>query len=138
MLGAALGAVFMGLVLGLSATTPAATLVYEHESEAAFDQQIAGNQIAAATINKRLATVRVTLKDGRYVLGKYGKGQEPTVLAELTAKRVPVSVLTPAQALVEAKHPVHHKLRYIAGGILLVVIIVVASVLLVNRRRQRD
>jgi hypothetical protein len=46
-------------------------------------------------------------------------------------------VLKPAVAAREAsKTPVHHKLRYIAGGILVAVILIVGAVLLVDRRRK--
>ena len=50
---------------------------------------------------------------------------------------MPVSVLTPEAAQKEAERkPVHHKLRYIAGGILILVILIVGGVLLVFRRRR--
>ena len=53
-----------------------------------------------------------------------------------------MTVLTPAEAASEvvnaSKKPVHHKLRYIAGGILVVVIVVVGAVLIVNRKRGRE
>jgi hypothetical protein len=48
-----------------------------------------------------------------------------------------VTTLKPAEAAKEAsKAPVHHKLRYIAGGILIAVIVIVGAVLLVDRRRK--
>jgi hypothetical protein len=119
---------------------PAQTPIdYQKESLQEYEQQLAGGQIAAVTINKLLRSLRVTLKDGRHVLARYDKHQEPTVAAALKAKGVPVTVLVPAAAQQEAKHrpkPAHHKLRYIAGGIVIVVILVVGAVLLVDRRRK--
>ena len=112
---------------------------YPRESEAAFRAQLAARRIRSAVINKRIRSVRLTLADGSHARAKYPPHQEPRVAAELKAKGVHVSVLSKTQAEKEAKNlPKHHKLRYIAGGILVAVIAVVAAVLLVNRRRQRD
>jgi len=123
--------------LTLAATAGAATPVYEKESEAAWEQQLAAGQIRSATINKLLKTVRTTLKDGRYVLFKYPTGQEPKVHAQLAAKHVHVTVLTHSQAVSEAKKkPRHHKLRYIAGGIVLGLIVLAGAVLLIKRWRM--
>jgi hypothetical protein len=124
--------------LSLAAAASAATPTYEEESEAAWEQQLAAGQIRAATINKFLQTVRTTLKDGRYVLVHYPKGQEPRVLKQLTAKHIRVTVLTHSAAVAEAKKkPVHHKLRYIAGGIVLGLIVLAGAVLLVKRLRAQ-
>lgn len=113
-------------------------ITYEHESEAAFAKQLTGRQIQSAIINKRVRTVRLTLKDGRHVLAKYPKHHEPQTLAELKAKGATVTVLSKAQAEKAVHHRAHHKLRYIVGGIAVAVIVVVVVALLVYRRRQRD
>jgi hypothetical protein len=122
--------------------TPAALtapIVYQDESYAEFQQQLASGQIRAVTINKRLASLRVTLEDGRHVLAKYAHKGEPAAVAALAAKHVPVTVLSPAQAKSEIpKKAVHHKLRYIAGGILIVLIVVVGAVLYARSRRRPD
>jgi len=112
------------------------TVTYQPESLTVFHQQLAGGQIHAVTINKRIRSLRVTLKDGRYVLAKYAAHEEPKIAAALAEKHVTVTVLTPKEAAKAV--PVHHRLRYIAGGILLVVLIVVGAVLLINRRRKRE
>jgi ATP-dependent Zn protease len=111
---------------------------YQHESEKDFEGQLNAGQIQSVTINKRVRTVRVTLTDGRHFLARYPPHQEPRVAAQLKAKGVSVTVLTKAQAEKQrSAAPVHHKLRYIVGGVLLAVIVIVAVVLLVNRRRRR-
>ena len=124
--------------LSLAAPAGAATPVYEKESEQVWEQQLAARRIRSATINKFLQTVRMTLKDGRHVIFKYPKGQEPRVLKQLTAKHIRVTVLTHSAAVAEAKKkPVHHKLRYIAGGIVLALIVIAGVVLLVRRQRTQ-
>jgi hypothetical protein len=81
-------------------------------------------------------SLHLTLKDGRHMLVKYAAHGEPALAAQLAAKGVPVTIKKPAEAAKEAKKPVKHKLRYIAGGILVVVVVVVAGVLLFDRRRK--
>jgi hypothetical protein len=130
------------LCLALAILAPAAsaaegTTAYTHEGVKAFEQQLAGGQIQSATFNKRVRSLRLILKDGKHVLYRYPPKQEPALAAKLASKGVPVTVLKPAEAAKEAKKvPVHHKLRYIAGGILLAVVIIVGAVLLIDRRRK--
>jgi hypothetical protein len=116
-----------------------AVIAYQNETFKEYEQQLAGAQIQSVTINKRLRSLRITLKDGRFVLAKYGKHEEPNVAAALAAKHVAVTVLTPTVALKEVpKKAVHHKLRYIAGGIVIVMILIVGAVLYINRKRAAD
>jgi hypothetical protein len=129
------------LCLALAPAAPAGaaegTVHYVKESLAEYEHQLSSGQITAATINRRVGSVRLTLKGGEHFLVHYGAHEEPKVAAALAAKSVPVTVLKPAEALREAKKvPVKHKLRYIAGGILIAVIIIVGAVLLVDRRRK--
>ena len=132
----------LGSCLALGLLTPVASAAeakvkYEHESQAAYEKQLAAGQVQAATFNKRVRTIHVTLKDGRHMLVGYPPHQQPRFAAQLQAKHVPVTVLKPAEAIKEAsKIPVHHKLRYIAGGILVAVIVIVAAVVLIDRRRK--
>jgi hypothetical protein len=117
----------------------AAVVVYQDESYSEFEAQLASGQIQEVTINRRLGTLRIALKDGKHVLAKYARKQEPEAAAALAAKHVPVTVLTLEQAKKEiGKQPVHHKIRYIAGGVLIVVILSVGGVLYVNTKRRRD
>jgi hypothetical protein len=129
----------MGLVLLLAAAPSLAaegTVHYQKESLQEYEKQLAGGQIQAASFNKKVRSIHLTLKDGRHVLVKYGAGQEPTYLAQLRAKGIAATFLQPAQAAKKAKKPVKHKLRYIAGGILVAVVIVVGAVLLIDRKRK--
>ncbi len=116
----------------------AAVVVYQKESLPTYEAQLAGGQVQAVTINKRIRSLRVTLKSGAHVLVKYPPHHEPTYAAALQAKGVPTTVLTRSEAIKEVvKKPIHHKLRYIAGGILIVVIVIVGAVLYVDRKRKR-
>ncbi len=117
-----------------------ATIVYKPISEAEFAKELTAKKVASVTVNKRLRTLRVTLTDGSHVLARYPKKTEPQTVAHLRSLGVPVTVLSKDKAEKEEKEkkPVHHKLRYIVGGVLILVIVVVGIVLLVNRRRQRD
>ena len=119
----------------LGGAAQAAEVKYQHESEQEWKSQLTSGQIASVIINKRAQSVRTTLKDGRYVLANYPKHDSPRVESELRANHVPFTVLSKAQATTLAKKaPVHHKLRYIAGGILIGIIVIVGGVLLVRRR----
>jgi hypothetical protein len=114
------------------------TIHFTKESLQAFEHQMAVSEIQAATFNKRVRSLHLTLKNGQHVLVHYGPGEQKKLQEELTAKSIPVTVLKPAQAQKEAaKTPVHHKLRYIAGGILIAVVIIVAAVLFYDRKRKR-
>jgi ATP-dependent Zn protease len=131
---ATLVALFASAVSGVAS---AALVAYADESYQEFEHQLAAGEIQSVTVNKRLASLRITLKDGRYVLAHYKRHGEPAAVAALTAKKVPVTVLTPTEALKQIpKKPVHHKLRYIAGGIGIVVIAIVVAVLMLSRRRR--
>ncbi len=114
------------------------TVHYTDESMQAYEQQLASGQIQSATFNKRIRSLRLTLKNGQHVRVIYPPKDEPKLDAALRAKGVPVTVLSPAEAKTEAaKGPVHHKIRYIAGGVLIAVVVIVGAVLLIDRRRKR-
>jgi hypothetical protein len=124
-------------LLAPAASAAEPTVTFTHESLKAYEQQLASGQIKEATFNKRVRSLHLTLKDGRHMLVKYAAHGEPALAAQLQAKHVPVTIEKPAEALKEAKKvPVHHKLRYIAGGILIAVIVIVGAVLLFDRRRK--
>jgi hypothetical protein len=91
--------------LGLyGSTTPRPALFSSARIEgvAALEGQLAAGEVQAATFDKRVRSARLALTRGRHVLMKYGKGEEPKVVAQLQAKGVRVTVLTQAQAEREA------------------------------------
>jgi len=127
----ALLAVCLGTgLLALAAPAGAETGIhYTRESFGAFQHQLNAGQIHAVVFNKKAHTMHLEMSDGRRLLVSYPSHNEPQLAALITARGVPVTV---------PKHtakPVHHTLRYVAGGILIVVIIVILGVLLVGRRR---
>lgn len=131
----ALGALFASPALAAEE----GTIDYVHESEADFAKQLAKREVASVTVNKRLRTMRVTLKNGSHYLAQYPKKQEPATVARLEAKGVSVTVLSKSAAEKEAKpKKSHHKIRYIVGGVLIVVIVLVGGLLLYRRRGMRD
>jgi hypothetical protein len=131
----------LGMALA-SASGAAGAVRYESESEALFQQQLAARQIRSAIVNRHLRSVRLTLRDGRHVVVSYPKHQWSRLRAQLHAKHVAVTILTPAQAAKETKklrhHHRHHKLRYIAGAVLVAVIVVLGAVVLIRWRRRLD
>jgi hypothetical protein len=125
------------LAVALPWAANAATPTYQNEAQHEFESQLAHHEIASAVFNRQIRSLRLTLKDGRHFRYRYPRKTEPTLAAEMRAKGVPVTVLTAAEAKKELpKKHVHHKIRYIAGGILIAVIVIVGAVLLVNRRRK--
>jgi ATP-dependent Zn protease len=135
----ALSLALCGLLGGGVALAAEGTTDYVHESEADFAKQLAGKEVESVIINKRLRTMRVTLADGRHVLARYPKKQEPQTESRLRARGVTVTVLSKHDAEREAgPKKAHHKIRYIVGGAVILVIVIAGAVLLFNRRRRRD
>jgi Flp pilus assembly protein TadB len=115
-------------------TTP---IHYQKETLAELEKQLAAGQIQSVVVNKRLRSLRTTLKSGEHVIARYKPKEGPRLTSALKAKNVTVTDLTPAEALAEVKSkPVHHKLRYIVGGIVLAVLVIVGVVLFLYRRRK--
>lgn len=128
-----------GLLGGVALAAEEGTISYVHESEADFAKQLKAKEVKSVTINKRLRTMRVTLADGRHVLARYPKQQEPQTVSRLQARGVTVTVLSKHDAEKQAgPKKTHHKIRYIVGGVVILVILIAGAVLLVNRGRRRD
>jgi hypothetical protein len=131
-------ALFLTLALlapGIDAV--AANVTYTKEKLPEFETQLSGGQIQAATLNKRVRSMRLTLKNGEHKLVIYEKKGSPALIAKLQAKHIPVTILSKAEAEKEAKEkPKHHKIRYIVGGVLIAVIVIVGAVLLIRRGRR--
>lgn len=105
---------------------------FQPENMQQFRQQLASSQIHAVTFNKVAHTMHLSMNDHRHLLVSYPPLQYKAIVASLEGKNVPVAVEKHAKA---APKPAHHKLRYIAGGILVLVIVIVLVVLLMGRRR---
>jgi len=137
-----LAALLVLLALFAASTTARAaesTPTYTKESISQYESQLKAGEVQSVIVNKRERSLRVTLKDGTHVFAKYGKKEGPKYYAAITAKRIPLTFLSPAAAKKEQEHASkHHKLRYIAGGVLIVVIVIAVVILLVRRRRPDE
>jgi hypothetical protein len=116
---------------------PSATVHYTKESQQAYEHQLDSGEIAGATFNKKIRSLHIKTKNGQYFVYRYPAHDEPKLAAQLEGKGITITVLKKGEAEKEAKAaPVHHKLRYIAGGVLIVIIIIVGAVLLFDRKRK--
>ena len=126
------------LMLALSAASASAATVihFQPESVSALKVQLGHHEVHALTFHPTPAPghVHVSMNDGRHLTVVYTAAEQAQLLALAHANGTPIAVAV-AKPKAAAK-PVHHTLRYVAGGILVVVIIVVAAVLLVDRRRK--
>jgi hypothetical protein len=125
------------LTLALAASAGAATAIhFQREGVPALKVQLRHHEVHAVTFHPTPAPghVHVSMNNRQHFTVVYAIGEQAQLvaLARANGARYAVAVTKPKAA---AK-PVHHTLRYIAGGILIVVIIVVAAVLLVDRRRK--
>jgi hypothetical protein len=124
--------------LTLPATGLAATAIhFQSESLTALEGQVAHHEVRAFSFHPGTGGtghIHASLNDGRHMTVIYATSEQPQLIAKARAEGIRVTI---AKAKVKAAKPaVHHKLRYIAAGILVVVIVVVAAVLLVDRRRK--
>lgn len=136
---AMLATLCLGLALLVSAASAGAAedVHYVKETLPQFEAQLSGHQIEVATFNKRIRTVRLTLKNGEHKLVIYKAKGSPELIAKLQARHVPVTILSKAAAEQEAKEkPRHHKIRYIVGAVVVAIIVIVGLVLLISRRRR--
>jgi hypothetical protein len=121
----------------ITATAIAATAIhFEHETLPALRVQLQHHQVHALSFHPATPTghIHVSLNGGRHMTVAYATTEQTALLAIARADGTPVTI---AQAKAKAVKPAaHHKLRYIAGGILVLVIIVVLAVLLIDRRRK--
>jgi hypothetical protein len=136
---AAVMAVSLLLAMSLLPAGAQGAISYTKESFKTYEEQLAAGQIQEVTINKRLRSLRVTLTDGRHVVAKYAAHEGPKQRERLEAKHVKVQVLSSSAAKAVAergKTKVHHKIRYIVGGVVIAVVVIVGGVLFYNRRKR--
>jgi hypothetical protein len=129
-------------ILCLALALPAAanaeeTVTYTRETAPTYEAQLAHHEISSATFNKKIRRMHLTLTNGQHVFIHYKPKESRKLEAELKAHNVSFSSLTPTEAKAEQKKlPVHHKLRYIVGGIVIALVIVGAAVFFIRRRRM--
>jgi hypothetical protein len=134
---AATVACLIGACLAISATAFGATAIhFEPETVAALEGQLHHAQVHAISVHQDAGTghIHVSLNDGRHFTVAYASSEEAHLLAIAHADGTPVAIAKAKPK--KATKAAHHKLRYIAAGILVIVIIVVAAVLLIDRRRK--
>jgi hypothetical protein len=129
---AAVCAVFLAAVFAAPAV--AATAHFEKESLQAYEAQLHHGQVHALTFHPGTPTghLHISLNNGGHMTVAYASSEQGKLVTQAQAANARVKIAT-----VQTKKTVavHHKLRYIAGGILIVVIILVLIVLLIGRRR---
>jgi hypothetical protein len=124
------------LALALMPARAAALPGYTRETFSEYERQLAAHEVASAIIDKRLARLDVTLRDGRHVFAKYPKKGAATALSQLHARHVQVTVMNHAEESKEASEvAIHHKWRYIIGGVLIALVVLIAAFVLYRRRR---
>lgn len=110
--------------------TSGAAVRFQRESAGAFHRQLADHTIRSATFNVLADHLHLLMKDRRLMLVDYRPAEKAKIEGQLRA----AGVLITAERATAA--PVHHKLRYILGGVLIVAIVAVTIVLLLGRRRK--
>ncbi len=118
---------------GVAAPALAATIIhFQHESLPALKRQLNAEEIHAATFHTKSDVIHASLNDGQRMTVPYPASEQSAIEAQLRSRGVPVKIALLSAHKAKA---VHHKLRYIAGGVLIVVILVVLVVLLLGRNR---
>jgi hypothetical protein len=134
-LNAALAAVCLGLAAAVVAIPAgAAAIHFEKESLQAYEAQLHKGEVHAATFHPGASTghLHVSLNNGGHMTVSYAASEQAKLVTQAQAAnaRVKIATLKTKKAVA-----VHHKLRYIVGGVLIVVILFVLVVLLIGRRR---
>jgi hypothetical protein len=112
---------------------PAATVIhFQHESYQQLLAQLRNREVHAVVLHTKGYKAHVSLNDGGHMTVTYSPTEAPRLAALVRNSGASFAVATSTHKAA----PVHHKLRYIAGGVLIVVILVVLVVLLIGRRRE--
>jgi uncharacterized membrane protein len=112
----------------------AAAVHFEKESLQAYEGELRHGEVHAVAFHPGTTTghLHISLNNGGHMTVAYAASEQGKLVAEARAANARVKV---AELATKKTAVVHHKLRYIAGGILIVVILVVLVVLLIGRRR---
>jgi ATP-dependent Zn protease len=126
-------ALVVALALGgaLTGAATASAQTATTESYQALVGQISANQVRAATINRKAHLVKVTLDDGSVQHVDYPPKQEKQLSNSLRQHGANVKIAKRKRI----HKAVHHRLRYIAGGIVGVFLVGGLGVLIVRGRR---
>jgi hypothetical protein len=121
------------LLFGLAAA-PALATHFEPETYGQLLSQLHRREVVALVLHPQGYKAHASATGGRHFTVAYTPAEQPLLAAAARAggATFTVDVSKPKSTVV------HHKLRYIAGGILIVVIVVVLVVLLVGRRRELE
>lgn len=132
----ALVALAASLLLAASPAGAATAIHFQRESLSALEAQLAKHEVHALSFHPIPSPghVHVSLDNGQHMTVVYAAPDQAKLTARAQTLGVPVAVAV-AKSKAKTK-TTHHKLRYIAAGLVIVVIIVVAAVLLVDRRRR--
>jgi hypothetical protein len=129
---AALLAVCVALALPAEGLAAAATPKYTKESQQAYESQLQKGEIAEATVNKFVRSLRLTLKNGDHVLYSYPAKGGPKLEEELKAKGIPVTTLHGNGH--KHKKSAKHTRRYVAIGVVVIVVLAGVAFLMFRRR----
>jgi hypothetical protein len=123
------------LTLSIPAAPAGATAIhFQKESLQAYEAELRHGEVHAVTFHPGTTTghLHISLNNGGHMTVSYAASEQGKLVAQAQAAGARVKLAT---LKTKRKAAVHHKLRYIAGGILIVVILVVLVVLLIGRRR---
>jgi hypothetical protein len=130
-----MAAVCLALAVTLLAVPAgAATVHFQKESLQAYEGELRHGEVHAVTFHPgtTMGHLHISLNNGGHMTVAYAASQQGKLVAQAQAVNARVKIATLKTKKTVA---VHHKLRYIAGGILIVVILIVLVVLLIGRRR---
>lgn len=130
---AAIAAVALLVLLSAFAGSAAAgtAVHFQHESYAALLAQVRKGEVHAVVLHPSGPKAHAALDDGGHVSATYPLGEATKLGDEVRAHGGSFAIATSKSKT----GSVHHKLRYIVGGIVIVVILIVLAVLLIGRRR---
>jgi hypothetical protein len=118
----------------LTASAGAASIHFQKESMQGYEAELRHGEVHAVTFHPgtTVGHLHISLNNGGHMTVSYQAAEQSKLVARAQAANARVKIATLKAKKTAA---VHHKLRYIAGGILIFVILVVLGVLLIGRRR---
>jgi len=113
-------AAFMCVLIGAGTAFGAALT----ESYSTLVHQIAAGQVTIAYVNEETHHVQANLKDGSQQLVAFPSSQHKTLVDSMLHHGVTVIYTRKKPHAKAAPKPVHHVLRYIAGGVVAVLLLI--------------